>query len=358
MNDMDELLRRDGAQWRATATSVPRVDWASLPGRRDARRFASSWSMVTVAGATAAVVVVLAVLAPSWIGRGATGHKPLPAPAHQPTRAPATGPASFVALTDAGITLVNARTGDSYGGSVTESGRRATALAGTDDGNLGYATFTHPKCEVAVDRQRWMTPYNAEGTQAATISGAKADGIAVSPDGHLLAISVVRCGKNTSVDDLVVVNLDTHQQRRWTGYPDVSFLSAFQWAPDNTTLSYVVNPCCGGGTDAPRLLDTSAPGTSYVKPAPLPVDVSQIGSGLVLWYGGQFAVVQGTEIHALSKTGIVGAVLAKGLPADVVSVDTDSTGLHLLLVTSQHRLFRYDGGALTPLPGTWVDASW
>lgn len=361
MNDIDEVLRRDGEQWRATATSVPRVDWAALPGRRRSRTFASSWWMVSVAGATAAVVVVLAVLAPSWIGRGASGHKPLPAhqPSPTPTVAVAGGPASFVALNDTGmVTLVNARTGDTYGMSVTEQGLRATALAVTGSGNLGYATYSHAHCQVGVHRYRWASPYYSEGTDAATVAGAKADAIAVSPDGHLLAISVLRCGKNSSIDDLVVVNLDTHQQRRWTGYSDVSFVGALQWAPDNATLSYVVNPCCGGGTDSPRLLDTTAPGTSYVKPPQLAVDVSQIGSGLILWYGGRLAVIEGTEIHALSRAGVVGAVLGAGLPNDVTSVRSDSTGLHLLLATSQHRLFRYDSGVLTPLPGNWVDAGW
>ncbi|MDQ1747127.1 MAG: hypothetical protein QOD07_1390 [Frankiaceae bacterium] len=364
MNDVDELLRRDGEQWRATATGLPRVDWAALPGRR--RTVASSWWMVAAAGATAAVVVVLAIVLPSLVG--GRSARPLPPLTHRPSpspvRPPLAGPSSFIALNDHGmVTQVDASTGETRGMSATIEGRAATSLTVTDEGNLGYATFSRPRCQVSVVRFRWTSASTAEDTDAGTVAGAKAEAAAVSPDGHLLALAVAPCGKTSgkgsvSVDDLVVVNLDTHQQRRWTGYPDVSFLSSLQWAPDNTTLSYVVNPCCGGGTDAPRLLDTSAPGTSYVKPAPLPVDVSELGSGLVFWYGGRLAVVQGTEIHALSKTGVAGAVLARGLPADVVSVETDTTGRHLLLDTFQHRLFRYDDGTLTPMPGNWVDAGW
>lgn len=356
MNDVDDLLRRDGERWRTTATAVPRVDWAALPSRRR-QVFGPSWWMVPVAGAAAAVVVALAVAGPSWIGHGGTGHKPLPAPAHRPSPAPTTGPASFVALDKDGITLVNARTGESYGESVSESGSRATALAGSDGGNLGYATFSHPHCRIDVVRYRWTSPTTSESTDAATVAGAKADAIAVSPDGHLLALSVVPCGKNTSIDDLVVVDLDAHLQQRWTGYRDVSSLSALQWAPDNKTLSYVVTPCCGGGSEGPRLLDTTARGSSYVRPAPMPVGES-VGSGLVLWYGGQLAVVIDTEIRALSPTGGPGAVLARGLPADATSVESDGTGHHLLVTTQRNRLYRWDDGVLTALPGGWVDAGW
>lgn len=352
MTDLDELLRRDGGRWRTTATTPPRVDWSALPSRR--RTSNLSWLL---AAATAAVVVVLAILVPTWLDRGTSA----PAPAHRPSRSPVpkplSGPASFIALGHAGVTQVDALTGQSRGMSVTESGRRATALAATDDGNVGYATYSEPGCHVNVARYRWTSPSTSESSDAATVAGAKGEAVAVSPDGHLLALSVLPCNGNGSVDDLVVVDLDSHQQRRWTGYDDVSFLSGFQWGPDNQTLSYIVNPCCGGGTDGPRLLNTSAPGSSYVKPRALPV-LEAVGSGVALWYGDQLAVVTGTEIRSLSRAGRIGAVLARGLPSDVAAVDTDRTGRHLLVTTFGHKLFRWDDGVLTRLPGSWVDAGW
>lgn len=361
MTDLDELLRRDGEHWRTTATTVPRVDWAALPGRR--RAFGSSWLLVTVTAAAAAAVVVLAILVPSMLDVRSS----LPAPAHRPSPAttakPLDGPASFIALTPAGVTQVDARTGESRGMSATESGRHPSTLAVADDGNVGYATYTEPGCKVNVDRYRWTSANTSETTQAAVIAGAKADAIAVSPDGHLLAVAVVPCVapteavRATDVDDLVVVDLDAHQQRRWTGYPDVSGLEWFQWGPDNKTLSYIVIPCCGGGTEGPRLLDTTAPGTSYVKPRELRI-VEDVGRGIPLWYGGELAAVMGPDIRALSPSGRIGSVLATGLPDDVLTVDTDRTGRHLLVTTRQGRLFRWDDGQLTRLPGNWVDAGW
>jgi len=358
MTDLDELLRRDGERWRTTATTPPRVDWSALPSRR--RTANLSWLM---AAATAAVVVVLAILVPTWLDHGtsapAPAHRPSPSPSPAPAPAPKSlgGPASFIALNHAGVTQVDALTGETHGMSVTEAGRHPTALAATDDGNVGYATYSESGCRVRVDRYRWTSSHTSEGTDAATVAGMKGEAIAVSPDGHLLALSVMPCNGNGSVDDLVVVDLDSHQQRRWTGYDDVSFLSGFQWGPDNQTLSYIVNPCCGGGTEGPRLLNTSAPGTSYVKPRALPVP-EEIGRGVVLWYGDQLAVVMGTEIRSLTRSGQVGEVLARGLPTDVADVDTDRTGRHLLLTTFGHKLFRWDDGVLTRLPGGWVDASW
>lgn len=364
MTDVDDVLRRDGDHWRATATHVPQVDWAAV-SRRRRRTFGSPLLMIVATAATAAVVVVLAILVPSMVGDGSP--KPLPAPAHQPSPSPAPkslgGPASFIALNAAGVTQVDARTSTTRGMSTTESGRHPTALAVTDDGNVGYATYSEPGCRVGIDRYRWTSDHTSETTRAATVPGAKADEIAVSPDGHLLALSVVPCTKPqhavraADVDDLVVVDLDAQLQDRWTGYDDVSGLGALQWGPDNRTLSYIVNPCCGGGTEGPRLLDTTAPGTSYVKPKTLAVDTS-IGNGIVLWYDGRLAVVMGSEIFAMSRSGQLGAVLASGLPDDVVTVDTDSTGRHLLVTTRDNRLLRWDEGVLTPLPGDWVDAGW
>jgi hypothetical protein len=343
MTDLDELLRRDGEAWRATATTPPHVDWSALPSRR--RTSNLSWLM---AATTAAFVVVLAILVPTWLDRGtsapAPAHRPSPSPS--PASKPVGGPASFIALNHAGVTQVDALTGESRGMSVSEEGRHPTALAATDDGNVGYATYSEPGCRVNVDRYRWTSKSTSEGTDAATVVGAKVEEIAVSPDGHLLALSVLPCNGSGSVDDLVVVNLDTHQQRRWTGYDDVSFVSRLQWGPDNQTLSYIVNPCCGGGTDGPRLLDTTAPGTSYVKPRAMPV-LEAVGSGVALWYGNQLAVITGTEIRSLTRSGRIGAVLARGLPNDVASVTTFG-----------HKLFRWDDGVLTRLPGGWVDASW
>jgi hypothetical protein len=354
MTDLDELLRRDGEAWRATATTPPRVNWSALPSRRRTPNL--SW---LVAATTAAVVVALAILVPTWLDRGTSGRAPAyrPSPSSSSAPTPPGGPASFIALDHAGVTQVDALTGESRGMTVSEAGRHPTALAVADDGNVGYATYSETGCRVNVLRYRWTSRTGAQAIDAAKVDGVKVEAVAVSPDGHLLALSVLPCNGNGDVDDLLVVDLESHQQRRWTGYHDVSGLGALQWGPDNQTLSYIVNPCCGGGTEGPRLLNTSAPGTSYVKPRALSVP-EEIGRGVVLWFGDQLAVVMDTEIRSLSRSGQVGAVLARGLPNDVAMVDTDRTGRHLLLTTQTNKLYRWDDGVLTPLAGAWVGAGW
>lgn len=356
MTDVDELLRREGERWRATATAPPHVDWALVAGPQ--RKFSSPWWMVLATAATAAAVVVGALVVPSLVSdRTAT-----PPAAHRPTPSHSLralgGPASFIALTRAGVTQVDARTGQSRGMSVSEKGLHETALAVTDEGHVGYATYSHPRCQVFVHRYRWTSPTTSTGTDAGIVSGVRADSLAVSPDGHLLALAIHACNRpSATTDDLVVLDLQTHQQRRWTGYPDVSLLSGLQWGPDNRTLAYVVTPCCGGGSEGPRLLDTSAAGTSYVAHAPLSVDET-VGSGIVFWFRGQLAVVMGSEIHALGATGAVGPVLARGLPTDVEDVHPDRTGEHLLVTSRDGSLSRWDAGVLTLLAGHWTDAGW
>jgi hypothetical protein len=354
MTDVDELLRRNGERWRATATTPPHVDWTAVPARR--RKVSGSWWMVPAVAAVAAAVAFGAVAVPSLLD-----HKSgtPPTPAHRPTPAHTLGgPASLIGLTNNGVSQADARTGESRGMAVSEEGRRETALAVTDDGNLGYATYSHPRCQVVLHRYRWTSPTGSEGTDAATIAGTKADAVAISPDGHLAAIAVEPCNSpRGAIDDLVVVDLESQQQRRWTGHRDVSLVKDLQWGPDNRTLAYVVGPCCRGGFDGPRLLDTTAPGTSYLKPAPMQIDVT-VGNGIAFWFRGRLAVVMGSEIHALSTAGAVGDVLAKGLPADVVSVRPDRTGGHLLLTTQDGALSRWDDGVVTRLAGHWRDAGW
>ena len=360
MTDVDELLRRDGQRWRDDTTMTPQVDWAALTAPHRTPR--ASWWMVVATAATAAAVVALAILVPSWLDRRSSA----PTPAHRPSPLPSPsihvlgGPASFVGIrSDGSVAQGDARTGEWRGMAVSEEGRQATALAVTGSGTFAYATFSEPRCQINVHRFHWTSTTTSEGTDAATVAGIKADAAAISPDGHMLALAIQPCTRpKDSVDDLVVVNLETRHQRRWTGYADASFLSGLQWAADNKTLAYVVNPCCGGGTEGPRLLDTTAAGTSYVQPRPLPIDET-VGNGIVLSYGGQLAVIMGTEIRALSTTGSVGQVLGRGLPADVVTVRTTSAGLHLLLTTQSGKLYRWDyDGTLTPLSGHWLDAGW
>jgi len=354
MTDLDELLRRDGERWRETTSVTPHIDWSAL--HRPQRTHQASWSMVAVAAVTAAVVVVLAIVVPSSLHRRSS----TPAPAHKPSPQALGGPSSFIAINhDGRVEQADARTGETRGMAVDEEGRRATALAVTDSGNLAYATFSRPRCTVNVLRYRWTSLTGAEATDAATVAGIKADAEAISPDGHLLALAVQPCNRRPdAVDDLVVVNLDDpHLQRRWIGYDDVSFLSGLQWGPDNHTLAYVVTPCCGGGSEGPRLLSTGAAGASYVKPMQLSIP-EMVGRGVVFWYAGQLAVVMGTEIRAMSPIGAIGKVLARGLPDDVVTVQPDSTGLHLLLTVQSGKLVRWDDGVLTTLRGTWSDAGW
>lgn len=354
MTDVDELLRRDGARWRDTATIPPRVDWTSIPSGRRVHR--PSWWMVGVSAVAAAAIAALAILVPSLVN----GNNGTATPVHQPGPHALGGPAHFMAIsTDGSVGTVNARTGITLGMFSREAGSRATALAVTNDGNLGFATFSQPSCKVSVLRQRQTSATTADETQAATVAGVKAHAIAVSPDGHKLALAVEPCVGRSDVDDLVVVDLQTDLQSRWTGYSSDSLLTGLQWAPDNRTLAYNVKHCCGVMPEQPRLLDTGTYGTSYLTPTPLR------GANMAFWYRGQLAAVVDSEttpnqadIRALSTNGILGGVLARGLPGDVVGVRPDRTGVHLLLTTKSGKLLRWDDGVVTPLQGHWTDAGW
>jgi hypothetical protein len=129
-----------------------------------------------------------------------------------------------------------------------------------------------------------------------------------------------------------------------------------QWAPDNRNLAYNVVRCCGHALENPQLLDT---GTSGSTPTVLPFTF------IVFRYQEQLAALVDSstvpgmcDIRTLYPYGVLGPILAKGVPQDVVRVTPDRTGSHLLLTTKTGTLLRWDDGVVTPLQGHWIDAGW
>jgi hypothetical protein len=370
MTDLHDLLRDEGERWRAEQPSPAAVDWAAVTGGQ-------SWrSRRALVALSAAAAVALAVVVPWRIA--ADRHQVAPPPPvgsisptpEQTTNVPAGGPRFFLALRGGDIYQVDARTGEPTGMSLGVPHRRLTAL-GVVDGTTGFAAYSAPDCHVRVLRYHWRSTHYSAATDAVSFSGGRVDEIAVSPVGSHLAMSVGVCG-STSAYELVVANLADGTVRRWHGYgggDEVSYVTRLHWSPDSTTVSSVAVPCCGGGYDGTRLVDTTAPGDSYISQAVVvPEYAPKLGvySPLVWWHGRLAVLVDGdlravgisspTGVGASRHVGRVGEVLATGFPRDVsrVSIAPDDR----VLVQSGDSTYRWDHGVLSPVAGRWTQPGW
>jgi hypothetical protein len=364
-HDLDARLRDHGATWRADNHGRPGVDWTAATASH--RSKLTSFAVAGVAVAVAAAVVV-----PLTLTAGSATHT-RPQPANRPGAAPgsksepasarAGAPKAFVAISGKSVVVVG---GPDGGSGFRPSSSYAVADATSPNTSVAYGAFPLGGCRTSVQQETVSTV-----SDVATLAGgqpvpaSQGASMAVSPDGTKLALEVSTRSHGShpcnGPEQLVVVNLRTHAVRRWNGHPQVSFIGNLQWAPDSRHLAYLASACCGGGADGTRVMDTTAPGTSYVtQPVVLPA-VTGTGRayGPVFWWHGRLSTIVSGILRVLNGHGGVGSVEASGFPADQIdSVSSDPTGGHLLLGNLGGATYRWDNGSLSLVPGRWVQPAW
>jgi hypothetical protein len=213
-------------------------------------------------------------------------------------------------------------------------------------------------------------------------------GIALSPDGTKLAVSVETSPTRT-VDTVIatgqidVIDLMTGKTRAWVSQTTGYYPGPPSWADGSTMLAFawlhefsIVEPQLSGSAAAVAELDTAASGNS-LPGSPMPILVNAIRSA-VFASASRFAVVSacqdhptqggrgtvtvriddvaGRQVTALrtqtaSYTGPDGEATAEA-NCDVLAVDP--TGQHALV--RGFGFGRIDNGTFTPLPGIPPDA--
>lgn len=188
--------------------------------------------------------------------------------------------------------------------------------------------------------------------------------LAVSPDGATVAIA----GGCPAGSLELRSTADGRLLRRWTEAPFAhdNGLFGLSFSPGGRWLAFVYNPCCGGGTDGVHVLDTTAPGTSYLGVqlideyvgSPVPTD-SQTGEPG--WLDATHVVVarsgpRSSDLVSLDATAPRTPPRALSpLPSTaghVINVRSGATSGHLLVEGSDaccRRVYRYDGEVLRPL---------
>jgi hypothetical protein len=366
-DDLDTRLRDHGTSWRQANQDRPGIDWDAVTTVRRSK----AWLAVAGVSVAAAAVIIPVVLT---VG-GGSSSRPRPAkhPSPSPTSERAGAPSGFFALHNGFLDYVGLTTGGEGGGHPQHSpGLEVGARA---DGSMGYGAFPMSGCKTEIDKIALVTdaqhPTGAiiQSTVTTILGGApviQSDGlgIAVSPDDTKLAmvLSTVRevnGKKNCSgPEQLVMVNLVTHAVRRWNGSSTLSYLERLQWAPDSERLAYLAPPLCCHSVAMYRVLDTSAPGSSYSAPPPvLPVFDGHHDFGPVFWWHGQMVATNNDSLYLLNGHGGVGAAVARGFPTELDSVSSDPTGDHLLL-SSRDVTYRWDNGYLSVVKGNWSQPGW
>jgi hypothetical protein len=345
-DDIDRRLREHGAAWRDANSGRPGVDWDAVT-RPSRRRI---WLATgAVALAAAAIIVPLAVTAGNQ-----TPAAPLPVAHHSSSPAPSPSPTTFPMTSNAPSGLFAIRSGTLYYDSLdsgrdlegTRPAKAAILSAGSSpDGLVAYTALEVAGCRTEIDET--YVRFASHGAGDSKLA---------------LAVATRSHGKYpcNGPEQLVVVNLHSNAVRRWNGHAQISFVGSLEWSPDGRHLAYMAAPCCGGGSDGSRVMDTAAPGTSYItQPVVLPQYTSSDRPyGPVFWWHGNLMTVLGGALRVLDGHGGVGQVEGRGLPTgEIDSVSSDPTSDHLL-VTDDRDTYRWDNGHLSRVDGTWIQPSW
>jgi hypothetical protein len=396
MNDLEleRQLRDRGTSWRTANHDRPGVDWDAVTApRRHGRR---TWYAVAGTAVAAAAIIIPLALA----GGSSLGSKPL-----SPAAARKGAPRALVLISQGRVTFQDGP--GSIG--VWPSRKRPVAAIGVGPSHeITYTASPLSGCRTLLDRaaphigvMRGVPSFDVSlktvqivaGGPASSTTLSLAPAMAVSPDGTKLAMvmvppnpahstSTVHVSGCNGPEEIVIVNLTTGSVERTHAQGVDERVGSLAWSPDSRQLAFEVTPLCGdkvatlsscNGLAAlgAHVMDTSdqlrgldqAP---EVLPYRSDISTDTPYDGNVFWWHGQLATIQGGKLRALDGQGGLGRTLAKGFPANVLAVSSDSSGDHLLVqagsivvaengntgtITATAATYRWDRGVLAPVIG-------
>ncbi len=390
MNDVEQQLQHAFSARVGELQVSPAAESrlrAAVGRRRQRRRFVLV--VAPVVAVAAAVGVLLAVQPDRGPDRGTAPAVLLPAPAvdtptpdaSTPSGTPATppstpppipaaagGPAELVGLTGGTdqqqAFVYDARTGRRLRQLSVPEGQSVHAVAAVPGGGFLVAhaaavtepTATRP-CATTVESIGTTTAFRLRLEEGV-------GSLAVSPDGATVAIAGGCPAGSLELRSAA----DGRLLHRWTEAPFAhdNGLFGLSFSPDGRRLAFLYNPCCGGGTDGVHVLDTTAPGTSYLGAklidqyvgSPVPTDLQTGEPG---WLDATHVVVarsgpRSSDLVSLDATAPRTPPRALSpLPVTsghVLNVRSGATSGHLLVEGSDAccgLVYRYDGGVLRPL---------
>jgi len=401
LSAIEDLLREELK--RVTDTVQPgQLRPLLVPGPRRGWR---PWLRPVAAGAAVIAVATAAALLAGTPVRQQPAVTPPPGPAAMPRHyvtATRTATGLDAVVRDSASGAVTGKvplpgTSVAWGVSVTAAADQRTfviAAVLNTTGLAGTANFLFFRLEVS--------PAGRPGPPAElnlSTQGALMPGLALSPDGTMLALSLEHVGPIFPIKpygSVMVVNLATGQTRTWTGRSDAGYWpGAPSWGNADTTLTFpwwhTTSPPTGtAAIVGVRQLDTSAPGSDLLA-SPL-TSFQTITPGIqsaVVTSGGR--VIIAAACHDTSPPGhrpgtvtarIIELSAADGqllrvlrtqiarytnlgeqdyLDGGCAVLSADPSGNHVLVQDFQFG--RIDNGVFTALPGasadvTFVAAGW
>jgi peptidyl-prolyl cis-trans isomerase B (cyclophilin B) len=255
MTDLEELFRsaasfaEDGHP--LVGDPVGRVARARVNRRR--RRTAAL--AIPVAALTVAGIAVVPVALSRGGHGGGDGKTSVATGGRTPT--------SFAAIGAGHAGVYDARTGARQ----RDLGP-AMAVAAADD---GYWVSSGIGCASTL---RFVAPQAGSVSSQRQIAGQVSD-LAVSPDGKTLAYTVAKTVDNQGVGptcddaDLVLLDVVSGHERRWTGEPGSGVIGQLAWSADGRHLAFESTVCCDATATLHDLAVASDPGPVARVPAPL-----------------------------------------------------------------------------------------
>jgi hypothetical protein len=251
MNDLENLFRSAATLGESThpvpGDVLARLERARADRRR--RRLAGLAVPLTVVAVGAAVV--------------------LPRLGREPRRPPATAqpdamPAAFVGIHAGRAGEYGTATGDllrDLGPAAAVTGGRGRVWVSA---TTGCSSVVHP--------------VGGDDAEAFSVS-SRVPALALSPDGRSLAYAaerpvegVTEIGAECGSADLVLRELATGAERRWTAAPGSGTIAQLAWSPDGTSLAFETVVCCDASVTIHVLATDAAPGAVRDVPAPVQVD--------------------------------------------------------------------------------------
>jgi hypothetical protein len=251
---------------------------------------------------------------------------------------------------------------------------RAEAVAGWPGHGWLVAQKTDDGCHSALGLLEESRFPNKQSDLLIAPAPELLDEIVASPDGRRLA-AVERSCASGSVD-LLVIDLVTGTQRRWT-LPDATMnaVNGLTWSSDSSRLAYTAGVNTGGGLGggyAELDVRTAGGSLSAVLPGTGQVEIGdsrcQVDRGLWLGTTGHFAVFAycpNSDALFLAQVPFGSAAphgeVIASLPGEGATMFPDASvtddGQHLLL-TTDNATYRIDDRKVFRLDGHWRSPSW